>query len=187
MSLEKKIEALLFVSSKPLSIKKIALLTESRAEDVEEALKFLETEYSIDNRGIIILKKEESIQFATNPAVSSLIQGYLKEELSGELTRASLETLSVIAYRGPVTKIEIEQIRGVNCSLILRNLLIRGLIETKEDRKMSEKKYALTFDFLRHLGIQSLVQLPEYANLHAHEKIEDLLKQGEEEIGKERV
>jgi len=66
---------------------------------------------------------------------SEIVEKFLKEELTGEMTRPQLETLTIIAYRGPMTKMEIEQIRGVNCSLILRNLLMRGLVEAKLDKK----------------------------------------------------
>ncbi len=177
MNLEQKIESLLLVSTKPLSMKKIVLLTDTSLEAAEVAVHSLMERYSTHDRGMILLRNQDAIQLATHPELSPLIQEYLKEDISGELTRVAFETLSVIAYRGPVTKGEIEQIRGVNCSLSLRNLMIRGLVEVKDDKKRGEKLYTLSFDFLRHLGVQSVAELPEYERLHAHEKLDGLLSE----------
>ncbi len=105
----------------------------------------------------------------------------MKKEASGPLTRPSLETLAVIAYRGPVTKPEIEQIRGVNCAIILRNLLIRGLIEEREDTTRLQNVYTVSVDFLRELGLHNLDELPKYPDFHDNEKIQQLLS----EVGNE--
>ena len=96
---------------------------------------------------------------------------------AGELTRPSIETLTIIAYRGPITKPEIEQIRGVNCSLILRNLLMRGLVEESESVERLQPVYAISADFLRHLGLHAISDLPDYATLHGDEKISQLLRE----------
>ena len=104
-----------------------------------------------------------------------MAQTYAKEEVSGELTKPSLETLTIVAYRGPVTKAELEQIRGVNCSLILRNLLIRGLIEGSFDKVKATTVYDVTHDFVRFLGLAEVEELPDYAKLHNHETLLALL------------
>lgn len=166
------IESILFVSSKPLSVKKIATLLELKVSDVESALDELVIFYA--SRGINLLRYEGGVQLVASPDASELVRQLVKDESSGELTRPALETLSVIAYRSPVTKGEIEQIRGVNCAQSLRNLLIRGLIESREDRGHGDTRYILSFDFLRQLGVQGVDDLPDYETLHAHARIEEL-------------
>jgi len=88
-----------------------------------------------------------------------------------------LETLTIIAYRGPVTRPEMEQIRGVNCSQILRNLLIKGLVEMEEKNK--EPYYSISVDFLKYLGVSNIQELPDYDKLHQHESLEEFLEKQE--------
>lgn len=135
--------------------------------DVIEALK---VKYNHDESGIHILTIGEEVVMGTNPAHADVIEGFVKDEVAGELTKAQLETLTVIAYRGPVTRPELEHIRGVNCALILRNLLLRGLIEEKDSEAVLPT-FTLSFEALRHLGIRDVGELSEYAKLHAHEHI----------------
>lgn len=161
-----KIESLLFVSHKPLSIKKIALLATVSPKETEDCLRVLMEKYQDrEECGILLVRHGDQFQFVSSPRNSKIIQEYLKEDISGELTRPAIETLSIITYRGPISKSELEQIRGINCSLILRNLLIRGLIDLKEDKTRMEKMYTASFDFLRHLGVQSATQLPDFDEL----------------------
>lgn len=168
MSLISKIESLLFVSHKPLSIKKIALHVATPPKEVEECLHVLMEKYQdMEDNGILLVRNSDQFQFVSSPRNTLMVQEYLKEDISGELTRPAVETLSIIAYRGPIAKSELEQIRGINCSLILRNLLIRGLVEAKEDKTRMEKTYTISFDFLEHLGMQSTSQLPDFERLSA--------------------
>lgn len=167
--LDHLIESILFVSQKPLSSKKIATLLQAPLKDVRLALQELAMRYTKEKGGIVLIAYEDEYQFATNPDASAVVQNYLQEEITGELTRPALETLAVIAYRGPVRKSQIEKIRGVNCSLALRNLLLRGLIEEAEDKENMEKIYTLSFQFIHHLGVQSVGDLPEYEKLHSLE------------------
>lgn len=159
------VESILFVSTKPISIKKLALHLNASIADIRAVLDELAQLYTAE-RGIILIEHDSSVQFATNSAYSEIMRTLLKTENTGELTRSAVETLSIIAYRGPITKEEIEQIRGVNCSIALRNLSIRGLIESKEDALNGIISYLPTFDFLRHLGVNSLDHLPEYEHFH---------------------
>jgi segregation and condensation protein B len=175
MSLIADVESLLFVSPKPLSVKKVSELTKQPAAAVEEALTVLQETYSGRDGGIVLAKNGMEYQFLTAPAQAALVQAFLKDDATGDLTRPSLETLTIIAYRGPVTKAEIEQIRGVNCSLILRNLLIRGLISAEEDPKTLLSSYRVTMDFLRFLGVASVEQLPDYERLRADRALLELL------------
>lgn len=175
MSLESKIESLLFISNKPLSVKKIVELTQSESEKVKGALADLIKKYNAAESGVNILKNGQNYQLATGSANRKLVQEFIKDEMTGELTKPSLETLTIIAYRGPITKPEIEQIRGVNCSLILRNLMIRGLVETEENKKELKTYYRITFDFMRFLGLTDIQQLPDYEKLNKNEDLAQLL------------
>jgi len=112
---------------------------------------------------------------ATNPQNSEYVQKFLKTEVCQELTPASLETLSIIAYRGPLTKLDLEKIRGVNCSIIIRHLLIKGLITEKVVNKVRSNEeqidcdnniYSVSLDFIKHLGINDIQELPDYEKLN---------------------
>jgi segregation and condensation protein B len=181
-TLKSKIESLLLVSNQPLSFKQLAKLTKSETIKVKEATKELANEYN--NRkdsGIQILKDNKQIQLVTSPENAKLVADFIKDETTGELTPASLETLTIIAYRGPITKAELEQIRGVNCSIILRNLIMRGLVESIEDKKKMEIYYNITLDFMKFLGIADVRQLPDYEKLNKSETLDGILSQVEEE------
>ncbi|MFA5188630.1 MAG: SMC-Scp complex subunit ScpB [Patescibacteria group bacterium] len=175
MSLKSKIESILFISIRPLSAGKIAELVGGDKEDVKKELDNLFTEYNQNDRGISLQKIGSNYQMVSHADNGKLISEFLKEEVTGELTPASLETLTVVAYRGPITRTELEMIRGVNCSIILRNLMIRGLIEEIDDKKNMVQKYQITFDFLKHLGLTDPTQLPEYEKLNSQEALEKLL------------
>ena len=174
--LQRKIEALLFLAGRPLSVKKLCELTEAKKADVEVSCESLVHQYEERGGGLLIQKAGDSYQLVTHGDVRSLAQAYAKEEISGELTKPSLETLTIVAYRGPVTKAELEQIRGVNCSLILRNLLIRGLVEANYDKARATTVYDVTHDFMRFLGIGEVSELPDYEKLHDHETLLKLLQ-----------
>ncbi|OGY42646.1 MAG: SMC-Scp complex subunit ScpB [Candidatus Buchananbacteria bacterium RBG_13_36_9] len=187
MSLKSKIESILFISVRPLSSTKIAELVAADKEEVKQELDNLFTEYNQKDKGINLQKIGSNYQMVSNAENSKLVSEFLKEEVTGELTPASLETLTVIAYRGPITRAELEMIRGVNCSIILRNLSIRGLIEEIEDKKNLVTKYQMSFDFLKHLGITESSQLPDYEKLNSQEAIEKLLSQRQnQDIGEEK-
>lgn len=168
MSLQSQLESLLFVAIKPLSIKELATLTNSKTKDVEEALEALAKEYVSRGAGLALIKNNAQYQLTTAPDNAVLIQEFLKDETSGELSQPSLEALTIIAYRGPIGKLELERIRGVNCSLIIRNLLLRGLIEEKYNKATDENHYTVTHDFIRFLGLGSLEELPDYEKLRSN-------------------
>lgn len=179
MSLLSQIESILFVASKPLSNKAVAKTLRIDISKVEDALETLKLKYNQPESGIHILFDDEAVQMATNPDNATAIDSFVKDEISGELTRPQLETLTVAAYRGPITRPELEQIRGVNCALILRNLMVRGLVEESDDAEKLMPVYRLTFDALRHLGVTSVAELPEYQVLNKHENIEQTLRVSE--------
>ncbi len=175
MNLLSQLESLLFVSSKPLSVTEMSDLTNTNFEEVEAALSELATGYKEQNRGFILIKNNKEYQLTTAPENSDLIKRFLKDETSGELSQPSLEALTIIAYRGPITKLELERIRGVNCSLILRNLLIRGLIEEKIDKQKNDSFYIVTLDFIKFLGIAGIDSLPDYEKLHRSESLDKVI------------
>lgn len=177
MNLKSIIESLFFISNKPLSIKKLSQIIKTKEGKIEKEIQELIREYNDNlNKGIQIIKNGSQYQMTTNPQNAAIIQDFLKAEISGELSRPSLETLTIIAYRGPITKPELEQIRGINCGLILRNLLIKGLIETREDKKLNQTFYTITLDFMRYLGINNIEELPDYDKLSKNKSLEEFLK-----------
>ena len=160
------LESMLFSIGEPISIEKLAKTLLKNQGLIKKAIDELVEDYQKENRGLRIIKKGEKIQLVSSPENSQYIEKLIKDELQEDLTPASLEALAVIAYRGPITRAEIEEIRGVNCSYILRNLLIRGLIERRglpEDARAYI--YEISFDFLKKLGLSSIEELPEYKKL----------------------
>ncbi len=171
-----KIESILFVASKPLSSKQIAKALQKKTSELDDVLETLLMKYNQEDSGIHILHENNEYQMATNPSNSEVVDLFIKDEVSGELTKAQLETLTVIAYRGPITKPELEQIRGVNCTLILRNLLLRGLIEEGDNENKILPVYNLSVEALAHLGINSVAGLSDYEELSKHDFVEQVLE-----------
>lgn len=171
--LSSQIETLLFVAQKPLSARKISELSGADQKAVRDALEALALRYAEKECGIVLMRHDDHAELATHPDNTDVVTAYTKEEVTGELTRAGLETLTVIAYRGPITKSALEQIRGVHSTVVLRNLMMRGLIESRGEEK-GEKKYVISFDFLRHLGVSRVEDLPDYETLNADERLEQL-------------
>lgn len=177
MPLKSKIEALLFVAGKPLSAKRIGELIDAKEIEVAGALQELRAQYASVSAGIQIFSTGAQWQMGTSGECADIVAGFVKQEFAGELTRPQLETLTVIAYRGPISKAELEIIRGVNCGLIIRNLLIRGLVDEEYDTRVKQNRYRVSMDFLRHLGLTQVENLPEYTALHGHEVMATLLAQ----------
>lgn len=175
MTLQSQIESILFVASKPVSLRELAGAIKCKEDEVKLAIEDLKAKYNHDQSGLRILVVDDKVQMATNPDNAGLVDLFIKQEAVGELTRAQLETLTVIAYRGPITRPELEQIRGVNCALILRNLLIRGLVEEEEKADKLLPTYVLSMEAMRHLGIASVSELADYDKLSKHEFIEKVL------------
>jgi len=161
MTLKSQIESLLFISLKPLSIKELAVFTKAKESELEKALEELSADY-LSGRGLSLVKNSGRYQLTSSADNTEVVKAFLQDETSGELSQPSLEALTIIAYRGPISKLELERIRGVNCSLIIRNLLLRGLIEEKFDKVSDSSSYIITHDFVRWLGLESVDKLPEY-------------------------
>jgi len=165
MNLDTQIEAILFSRGEPMTIKKLSASLEKTEAEIQDALNILKQK--LEGRGLNLITLNNEVMLGTSPELSSIISKINKEEIEGELSKASLETLSVIFYKGPISKKEIEYIRGVNSSYILRNLSIRGLIEKTTDEKIRGNLYKITFDLLTHLGLKNIEEMPEYSAMRA--------------------
>lgn len=160
------IESILFVSGEPVKIKKIAAISKVGIGEIKIGIDGLKQDLISANRGVRIIEKEEEVQMATNSENAEYTNEFLKNELEQGLTRASLETLAIVAYRGPMTRMEVEQVRGVNCSFALRYLLLRGLIDRIENPNDSRSwHYKISFDFLKKLNFARIEDLPRYEEL----------------------
>ena len=161
LPLESQIEALLFWKAETLSIKKIANILNKDVEEIKTAIQNLRE--SLKGRGITLIEWEEDITLGTAKEVSELIETLNKEELSKDLGKAGLETLSIILYQGPISRVDVDYIRGVNSQFIIRNLLIRGLIE-KVDNPMDQRSflYKPSLELLAYLGISKVSDLPDF-------------------------
>jgi len=164
MNLEAKIEAILFFKGEPISVKKLADLLEEKEIKIKEAVSILEEK--LKKGGLQLIYKEDKIMLGTNSELGSFLEKLNKEELTKDLSIASLETLTIILYQPNISRSEIDYIRGVNSSFILRILSIRGLIE-RTFHPTDQRKYIYqpTFELLSYLGLAKIEDLPEYDNL----------------------
>lgn len=165
------LEALLFIHGEPISHKKIEAVLDLDSVSCAAVVQALKESLAEDRRGLQLVSDKEKVQLATKPEFNKILEDFVKEELTEDLSPASLEALSIIAYLGPISRARIEYLRGVNSSLILRSLMIRGLIERTQDvEHPSGFLYRPTFDVMKHLGIKEKEELPEF------EKFQELLK-----------
>lgn len=166
MKLDSKIEAVLFFKAEPVSVKRLSEIFGVFESEILEALKELESKLA--GRGLRLVWKEEEVMLGTAPECSEVIEKITKEELIRDLGKAGLETLSIVIYKGPVSRKEIDYIRGVNSNFILRNLLVRGLVEKNASEKDQRQfLYKPTFELLSHLGVGKIEDVPEYDVLKA--------------------
>lgn len=165
MNLKSIIETILFVHGEPIEAKKLAGITGASQEEIQESLRELTHEYA--DRGFCIMHYDGKYQLGSNPANAHYVTELVKSEFSEELSRTAMETLAIIAYKGPLTRIQIEYIRGVNSSFILRTLLMRGLVERMDNPKDARSYlYHTSGDFLRHLGVTRREDMPHFEEYH---------------------
>ena len=158
------IESLLFVAGKPLKAKELAKILETDASEVTAVLDNLKDQKK--DAGIILLENNGEYQLATNSKYSTHIKNFLNAELREKLTDATVEVLAIVAYRQPISKAEIEAIRGVNSQYSLRHLLMRGLVEKIPNPADARSfLYQTTAEFLMHLGLSSVKDLLEFEKL----------------------
>lgn len=164
MELPSIIESILFAHGEPIATARLAELCEVGEDEVRNALQTLKELYT--SRGFMILEHQGSIELVTRPEAAPFITKLMKIDPREPLTRAALETLAIVAYEGPLSRARIEHVRGVNSSFIVRNLLVRGLIEkTVDPNDKRTNLYQITFEFLKYMGIENAQSLPDYATL----------------------
>ena len=160
LKLEHLIESLLFVAEGPVSIGQIAAALNTSPKQIKRALLDLEDLYR--GRGLKLQNLRGRVQLTTNPKAAQSIEQFLGLESQQRLTSAALETLAIISYRQPVTRPQIDGIRGVNSDSVIKNLIFKGLIEDigRSEGPGRPILYGTTSSFLQHFGISSLKELP---------------------------
>ncbi|NLZ38807.1 MAG: SMC-Scp complex subunit ScpB [Firmicutes bacterium] len=168
MEIKPLVEALLFMAEEPLPPDKIAETLGAKTKDVRKALRELQQEYAAPEHGIQVMEIAKGFQFGTKPAAAPIIEKLFKDEKSFSLSQAALETLAIIAYRQPVTKIDIENIRGVKVDAVLNTLEKRRFIRTmgRKDAPGRPILYGTTKEFLRYFGLKDLNELPRLPSVN---------------------
>ena len=160
-----QVEAVLFVAERPVSVSELARLLRVSPDSVEDAVAGLEGRLA--GGGLTLQRHADALQVVTHPRVAGPVQRFLGLEMSSRLSPAALETLAIVAYRQPVTRAQIEVLRGVNVDGVLGNLVTRGLVEEvgRLDAVGRPILYGTTFEFLRAFGLRRLEDLPPAGEL----------------------
>lgn len=168
------IESIFFVSEKPISVADIAKSLKIEKKEIQRAIDALSNHYKEQNSGICIVKVAGGYQMCSNPDNEVWVKKIFNEKSRHHLSPASLETLAIIAYKQPITKMEIEALRGVNVDGVVRHLYKMGLIKIAGKKEAVGRPflYATTRKFLEHFGLNSLSDLPK---LEEFTKLEDSL------------
>ncbi len=160
MDLSSQIEAVLFFTGEPLTMRELAKMLKVSEGEIEGGLMRLRDK--LTGRGVTLVENGEQIALRTAAEASDLILQIRKEELEKDLGKAGLETLAIIVYQGPVTRARIDYIRGVNSAFIVRQLMVRGLVERVDNPTDARSfLYKPTLELLSFLGISSLDDLPD--------------------------
>jgi len=168
------LEALLFAAGEPLEKKQVAALLGITGDQLAVTLEALKTQ--LDGHGVSIIETEGEIEMRTSAEAADIVKKLRESEFARDLGKGSLETLAVVAYQGGATRGEVDWVRGVNSTASLRTLLMRGLIEGREDEKDKRRiRYSLTTEALAHLGVTHADELPRASELRpaAHAIIEE--------------
>jgi len=156
------IEAVLFLTEEPLKADRVAVVLDTSPGEAEYLLQELKNDLAAANRGIQIVETATGFQMGTVPELAPYLEMAFSEDVSSNLSTAALEALAIIAYKQPVTRIEIESIRGVRSEHVLENLLKRKLIKIsgRKDGPGRPLLYGTTADFLKYFGLKELADLP---------------------------
>jgi segregation and condensation protein B len=184
--LRSAIEALLFIAGNPLSLDRLKGIFEDEAtlEQIEAQFHALRQEYDDRNAGITLAEVAGGYQLATRPENAAWIRKFRTVKVSSKLSRPALETLAIVAYKQPITRTEVEAVRGVNIGGIMRNLMERRLVKIvgKKDVPGKPMMYGTTIEFLQYFGLKDLSALPtlkEFQELEAGEEVmEEVLLEG---------
>ena len=161
MTLEQQIEGVLFYKAAPMKRTAVAKLLEVGESDVSAALEALAER--LKGGATRLLVTDTEVELVTAPELDGLIESIRKDDMKRDIGKAGAETLAIVLYRGPVTRSDIDRIRGVNSAFILRNLLVRGLIERSGEGR--SVYYQITPTLLAHLGISEKSSLPGYEDI----------------------
>ena len=163
LPLSVKLEAMLFVAAEPATIAQLATVLDVAPSVIERGLNELDA--SLATRGLRLQRHAGRVQLTTAPQLAELIEHFLGLESTTHLSRAALETLAIIAYQQPVTRPQIDSIRGVNSDSMLKSLLNKGLIleSGRADGPGRPILYSSTPEFLQHFGLNSILEMPPLA------------------------
>lgn len=176
LSLTAQIEALLFVAVEPVTPGQLATVLETTSTQVNNALDELHA--SFQTRGLRLQRHNGRVQLTTAPETSEAIERFLGLEATSHLSRAALETLSIVAYQQPVTRPQVDSVRGVNSDGVMRSLLSKGLIQEggRAEGPGRPILYHTSPEFLQHFGLNSLTELPPLERKENGEQDVSLLK-----------
>nr|WP_103895917.1 SMC-Scp complex subunit ScpB [Caloramator fervidus] len=168
------IESILFIAGEPVLKKDIISVLNIDEKEFDMILKDMMKEYEKENRGIFILEFNDKIQFSTKPEYSSFIKKLFKPESKHNLSQAALETLAIIAYKQPITKSEIDEIRGVRSDKAIATLLEYGLIKEAGRLETIGRPiiYETTDEFLKYFGFKNINELPKLIEFNLEKKEE---------------
>jgi len=178
LSLSVKLETLLFVAAEPVMNAQLAAALDVAPSVIERGLNELDA--SLSTRGLRLPRHAGRVQLTTAPELAELIERFLGLEATSHLSRAALETLAIIAYQQPVTRPQIDSIRGVNSDSMMKSLLNKGLIleSGRADGPGRPILYSTTPEFLQHFGLNSILEMPPLAKPEEEEQAADQLLKG---------
>ena len=168
------IESILFAAGDPVSYKELSETLEINEDKVKKVIKEMNRDYEDQSRGIHIVEFNNKLQLSTKPEYGSYIKKMIKQDNRQNLSQAALETLAIISYRQPITRIDIDELRGVRSDRAIATLLEKGLIKEcgRLDTVGRPILYGTTEDFLKYFGFKNIKELPELIefNLDLEEK-----------------
>ena len=176
LPLSVRLEAMLFVAAEPVTTAQLAAALDVSNSVVERGLNELDA--SLASRGLRLQRHAGRVQLTTAPELAELIERFLGLEATSHLSRAALETLAIIAYQQPVTRPQIDSIRGVNSDSMMKSLLNKGLIleSGRADGPGRPILYSTTPEFLQHFGLNSILEMPPLARPEEEEMHDEMLK-----------
>jgi len=161
-NLKGRIEAILFVAGEAVTVKELARALQTEEKAVKAELNAIRDEYDYDQRGFLLKRFGDKVQLATRPLYAQDVLRLLQPVQQQSLSQAAMETLAVVAYKQPVTRAEVEQVRGVKCDYSLQSLINKGLIKEtgRKDTIGRPILFGTTDEFLSHFGLEGLEYLP---------------------------
>lgn len=174
--LKSVIESILFTRGEEMNLSQLAKIIEVKKSELTSATEELVTQYKEGGRGFGIVINGENIQMVTNPDNAQFVEKTIKKNLQENMSRTALEVLAIVAYRGPVSRADIEAIRGVNSSFTLRNLLMRGLIvKNTNENDQRGYLYNISTEFIKKMGMGKVDELPDYESLSKDKRVESII------------